>query len=304
MKLRTLFMTAVLSLAMSVAVFAAPIGNGGVDNGQAQPDSNTGTAASTTNLEGGADDYSFYKMSSAASMFVNGAMSPDGQYNLSDWQGVNNGGISGALLGFSDANKTKGVVSFFTGLTSAATASVSYDALIQADEDPDINMGFSGYALYGAALSDLGLDKMIADGSVMNIVRSLAGALALFVYVLAKLPFVVFQVSIDILQALNPFKWFMYAGHALDADTLSMMGPLATPLEGIARFVSHIYDLCYSARSYLYYCKPFYPQGFAFPERPSERFKAVCDSGVLHDFRCRTSRVYLYGVARCYVHRC
>lgn len=53
MKLRTLFMTAVLSLAMSVAVFAAPIGNGGVDNGQAQPDSNTGTAASTTNLEGG-----------------------------------------------------------------------------------------------------------------------------------------------------------------------------------------------------------------------------------------------------------
>ena len=250
MKLRTLFMTAVLSLAMSVAVFAAPIGNGGVDNGQAQPDSNTGTAASTTNLEGGADDYSFYKMSSAASMFVNGAMSPDGQYNLSDWQGVNNGGISGALLGFSDANKTKGVVSFFTGLTSAATASVSYDALIQADEDPDINMGFSGYALYGAALSDLGLDKMIADGSVMNIVRSLAGALALFVYVLAKLPFVVFQVSIDILQALNPFKWFMYAGHALDADTLSMMGPLATPLEGIARFVSHIYDLFYGLGMY------------------------------------------------------
>ena len=250
MKLRTLFMTAVLSLAMSVAVFAAPIGNGGVDNGQAQPDSNTGTAASTTNLEGGADDYSFYKMSSAASMFVNGAMSPDGQYNLSDWQGVNNGGISGALLGFSDANKTKGVVSFFTGLTSAATASVSYDALIQADEDPDINMGFSGYALYGAALSDLGLDKMIADGSVMNIVRSLAGALALFVYVLAKLPFVVFQVSIDILQALNPFKWFMYAGHALDVDTLSMMGPLATPLEGIARFVSHIYDLFYGLGMY------------------------------------------------------
>lgn len=250
MKLRTLFMTAVLSLAMSVAVFAAPIGNGGVDNGQAQPDSNTGTAASTTNLEGGADDYSFYKMSSAASMFVNGAMSPDGQYNLSDWQGVNNGGISGALLGFSDANKTKGVVSFFTGLTSAATASVSYDALIQADEDPDINMGFSGYALYGAALSDLGLDKMIADGSVMNIVRSLAGALALFVYVLAKIPFVVFQVSIDILQALNPFKWFMYAGHALDADTLSMMGPLATPLEGIARFVSHIYDLFYGLGMY------------------------------------------------------
>lgn len=250
MKLRTLFMTAVLSLAMSVAVFAAPIGNGGVDNGQAQPDSNTGTAASTTNLEGGADDYSFYKMSSAASMFVNGAMSPDGQYNLSDWQGVNNGGISGALLGFSDANKTKGVVSFFTGLTSAATASVSYDALIQADEDPDINMGFSGYALYGAALSDLGLDKMIADGSVMNIVRSLAGALALFVYVLAKIPFVVFQVSIDILQALNPFKWLMYAGHALDADTLSMMGPLATPLEGIARFVSHIYDLFYGLGMY------------------------------------------------------
>ena len=250
MKLRTLFMTAVLSLAMSVAVLAAPIGNGGVDNGQAQPDSNTGTAASTTNLEGGADDYSFYKMSSAASMFVNGAMSPDGQYNLSDWQGVNNGGISGALLGFSDANKTKGVVSFFTGLTSAATASVSYDALIQADEDPDINMGFSGYALYGAALSDLGLDKMIADGSVMNIVRSLAGALALFVYVLAKIPFVVFQVSIDILQALNPFKWFMYAGHALDSETLAMMGPLATPLEGIARFVSHIYDLFYGLGMY------------------------------------------------------
>lgn len=250
MKLRTLFMTAVLSLAMSVAVLAAPIGNGGVDNGQAQSDSNTGIAASTTNLEGGADDYSFYKMSSAASMFVNGAMSPDGQYNLSDWQGVNNGGISGALLGFSDANKTKGVVSFFTGLTSAATASVSYDALIQADEDPDINMGFSGYALYGAALSDLGLDKMIADGSVMNIVRSLAGALALFVYVLAKIPFVVFQVSIDILQALNPFKWFMYAGHALDSETLSMMGPLATPLEGIARFVSHIYDLFYGLGMY------------------------------------------------------
>ena len=251
MKLRTLFMTAVLSLAMSVAVFAAPIGNGGVDNGQAQPDSNTGVAASSTNLEGGADDYSFYKMSSAASMFVNGAMSPDGQYSLSEWQGVNNGGISGALLGFSDANKTKGVVSFFTGLTSAATASVSYDALIQADEDPDINMGFSGYALYGAALSDLGLDKMIADGSIANIVRSIAGALALFVYVLAKLPFVVFQVSINILQALNPFKWLMYAGHALDADTLSMMGPLATPLEGIARFVSHIYDMFYSLGVYV-----------------------------------------------------
>lgn len=251
MKLRTLFMTAVLSLAMSVAVFAAPIGNGGVDNGQAQPDSNTGVAASSTNLEGGADDYSFYKMSSAASMFVNGAMSPDGQYSLSGWQGVNNGGISGALLGFSDANKTKGVVSFFTGLTSAATASVSYDALIQADEDSDINMGFSGYALYGAALSDLGLDKMIADGSIANIVRSIAGALALFVYVLAKLPFVVFQVSINILQALNPFKWLMYAGHALDADTLSMMGPLATPLEGIARFVSHIYDMFYGLGVYV-----------------------------------------------------
>ena len=251
MKFRTLFMTAVLSLAMSVAVLAAPIGNGGVDNGQAQPDSNTGVAASSTNLEGGADDYSFYKMSSAASMFVNGAMSPDGQYSLSEWQGVNNGGISGALLGFSDANKTKGVVSFFTGLTSAATASVSYDALIQADEDPDINMGFSGYALYGAALSDLGLDKMIADGSIANIVRSIAGALALFVYVLAKLPFVVFQVSINILQALNPFKWLMYAGHALDADTLSMMGPLATPLEGIARFVSHIYDMFYSLGVYV-----------------------------------------------------
>ena len=66
----------------------------------------------TSNLNSGfnsEEDYSFYKMSSAASMFYNAAISPGQSLKWGDWENAN-AGIGAGFMGVSDANKTKGCI--------------------------------------------------------------------------------------------------------------------------------------------------------------------------------------------------
>ena len=79
-------------------------------------------------------------------MFYGAAASPGQSLKWGDWENAN-GGLGAGFMGFSDANKTKGVVGMWQSFTSTSSASVSYDALVL---NPKVNVAY--YAYYGAAL--------------------------------------------------------------------------------------------------------------------------------------------------------
>ena len=80
-------------------------------------------------------------MSSAASMFYGAAASPGQSLKWGDWENAN-GGLGAGFMGFSDANKTKGVVGMWQSFTSTSSASVSYDALVL---NPKFNVAYYAY---------------------------------------------------------------------------------------------------------------------------------------------------------------
>lgn len=200
----------------------------------------------TSNLSSGfnsEEDYSFYKMSSAASMFYNAAISPGQSLKWGDWENAN-AGIGAGFMGFSDANKTKGFIAgIVQALTSTSSASVSYDALVINNK---ANVAY--YAYYGAALRNLGVDRMLEQTGFPVIVRFFAGLILILAYIVSMVPNLFFKFAIYLLRYLNIFSWASegirqtvgsYYADAVKTDPNS-------PFAAVGDFVSKSYGALYN----------------------------------------------------------
>lgn len=203
-------------------------------------DYDTGNLSSGFNSE---EDYSFYKMSSAASMFYNAATSPGQSLKWGDWENAN-AGIGAGFMGFSDANKTKGFIAgIVQALTSTSSASVSYDALVINNK---ANVAY--YAYYGAALRNLGVDRMLEQTGFPVIVRFFAGLMLILAYIVSMVPNLFFKFAIHLLRYLNIFSWASegirqtvgtYYADAVKTDPNS-------PFAAVGDFVSKSYGALYN----------------------------------------------------------
>lgn len=188
------------------------------------------------------EDYSFYKMSSAASMFYNAAISPGQSLKWGDWEDAN-AGMGAGFMGFSDANKTKGIVAgIVQALTSISSASVSYDALVL-----NSKAHVDGYVYYGAALKNLGVDSTLETTGLPKIIRLFAGLLLILVYAVATVPELFFKVAIQLLRYLNIFSW---ASKGIEQTVGSYWADVVktdpnSPLVAIGDFVSKTYRALY-----------------------------------------------------------
>lgn len=159
------------------------------------------------------DDLSFYSAASSAATYYEKTHMPNGDDDekASDWKdgGTLNAGTAGGLLGFRDQNYNKGVFGLFSSFSSS-DQSQSYDAL---DRNTSGNPATSksdkaiaDYARYGRALTQLNLDST-SSGLINNIIRFIAGALMMVVYLVSALIGVLFGGVLTILSWFNPFGW-------------------------------------------------------------------------------------------------
>lgn len=159
------------------------------------------------------DDLSFYSAASSAATYYEKTHMPNGDDDekASDWKdgGTLNAGTAGGLLGFRDQNYNKGVFGLFSSFSSS-DQSQSYDAL---DRNTSGNPATSksdkaiaDYARYGRALTQLNLDST-GSGLINNIIRFIAGALMMVVYLVSALIGVLFGGVLTILSWFNPFGW-------------------------------------------------------------------------------------------------
>ena len=173
--------------------------------------------------------YDFYSLSSiASSVLSHAAGDPDAEIWGADGvfgENINPNG-AGALLGFCDTNKVKGI-DILAILNSASSAEYSYKTLIGSLEgngnsvfsvpafSPD-GLGasttmhvFAPYVVLGAVLSDTGLDEIKSwDSSMDGMVRLLFGAVIMVVYMVSSVVPAIFGGIIQVLKMLNPFQFF------------------------------------------------------------------------------------------------
>lgn len=184
------------------------------------------------------NDFSFYKVSSAATAYYDDAHNPTsgdthGVFNYSD--------ISidkaGAFVGFIDEDYESGLIGSTVSYLSGSSQSRSYDSFQEE--------GLQDYVLYGHALSILGLDSTANETfDVLQIARFVGGLLLMLVYTAALSADCFFAIVISILKTLNPFAWFM-AGVSNVSSSFSKWFDTTpeTPsvLDGVSQFITGWY---------------------------------------------------------------
>lgn len=184
------------------------------------------------------NDFSFYKISSAATAYYDDAHNP----TSSDTEGVfdyfdNPMDKAGAFVGFIDEDYESGLIGSTVSYLSSSSQSRSYDSFQEE--------GLKDYVLYGHALSILGLDSTANDTfDILQIARFIGGLLLMLVYTTALAADSFFAIVISILKTLNPFAWFM-AGVSNVSSSFSQWFDTTpeTPsvLDGISQFVTGWY---------------------------------------------------------------
>lgn len=184
------------------------------------------------------NDFSFYKVSSAATAYYDDAHNP----TSGDTKGVfDYSGISidkaGAFVGFIDEDYESGLIGSTVSYLSGSSQSRSYDSFKEE--------GLKDYVLYGHALSVFGLDSTANDTfDIPSIARFIGGLLLMLVYTAALAADSFFAIVISILKTLNPFAWFM-AGVSKVSSSFSKWFDTTpeTPsvLDGISQFVTGWY---------------------------------------------------------------
>lgn len=184
------------------------------------------------------NDFSFYKVSSAATAYYDDAHNP----TSGDTKGVfDYSGISldkaGAFVGFIDEDYESGLIGSTVSYLSGSSQSRSYDSFKEE--------GLKDYVLYGHALSILGLDSTANETfDILSIARFIGGLLLMLVYTAALAADSFFAIVISILKTLNPFAWFM-AGVSNVSSSFSKWFDTTpeTPsvLDGISQFITGWY---------------------------------------------------------------
>lgn len=197
-----------------------------------------------------AGKYSFYKVTSLLTAMTSNVMSPDAKAKdvtsfQTNWAPVlNDSGAAGSLLSYADPGFFDLKGWGMSGLSMAST-NVSYDKLRLQDGDgdkeiPASKQGMLGYAYYGKALSELGIDTAKTGGG-FDIVRPVGGGLMFTVYAMGWAVDELFNGVIDLLKLLNPFRLFYDAISSTDAG--ATVGSAWGPFSGVAKLVSDIYKM-------------------------------------------------------------
>lgn len=184
------------------------------------------------------NDFSFYKVSSAATAYYDDAHNPTsgdtrGVFNYSG----NSMDKAGAFVGFIDEDYESGLIGSTVSYLSGSSQSRSYDSFQEE--------GLKDYVLYGHALSILGLDSTANETfDILSIARFIGGLLLMLVYTAALAADSFFAVVISILKTLNPFAWFM-AGVSNVSSSFSKWFDTTpeTPsvLDGVSQFITGWY---------------------------------------------------------------
>lgn len=182
-------------------------------------------------------DFSFYKISSAATAYYDDAHNPTSD----DTNGFDYFDIpmdkAGAFVGFIDEDYESGLIGSTISYLSGSSQSRSYDSFREE--------GLKDYVLYGHALSALGLDSTANETfDILSIARFIGGLFLMLVYTTALSADAFFAIVISILKVLNPFAWFM-AGVTNVSTSFSQWFDTTpeTPsvLDGVSQFITGWY---------------------------------------------------------------
>lgn len=187
------------------------------------------------------DKYSLYGASAAVSASYGKAISPTGGNDA--WKELgDNAGTAGGLLGYPDANFFEDVGWFFQSMTMGSK-SVSMASLHGL---PSGYGGVEDYALYGATLNALGLDESSTGFSALG--RQLIGYPTILAYACAGLVDTMMVLPLQMLQILNPFKFFYGALQAVSPPLAAAMvngdtSGISGPLKPVVTMMSNVYSL-------------------------------------------------------------
>lgn len=192
--------------------------------------------------------FSFYNLASDVSSYFGRVVSPDeeGDDLGGGWETVaETPSEAGAMLGYTDPDFSLSV-EWLTSMLSGSSKSLGYDTLVSQDSSGERTNLFEGlldYAHFGAANRDLGLDSM-SSGIGAGFLHMAGGGVIWLLYVLAAGIPLLFKVVVDILQLLNPFRWFHDAWMTISptfAGGISDGQGAPGPLTGLARWISSWY---------------------------------------------------------------
>lgn len=177
-----------------------------------QNEGNNNSNGNGSGNEGGnKDDYSFYHLASSAATYYNGTQNPDLGVKFEEGAGKSNVNMNdaGGMLGYADPqyDKNNWIGSVVAGLSNSATR-FTYNNFRTGELQ-----GLYHYAMYGRALTAMGLDSTAQQGAFNDIMRFLAGGLLMIAYTFAvSVPFIFKAVGM-LLTYLNPFQFFIAPGN-------------------------------------------------------------------------------------------
>lgn len=150
------------------------------------------------------EDWSLYRVASAAATFLNESMSPSGARGDAEeisWSHTvaNMAGNAGGFLGYSDQNKTPGVSGWISSALSGSSSSYSVDLFRGGD--------FEEYIRFGSLLSILNFDD-VGSALSINMFRYISGFIMMCAYAAAVSVDIIFNCVFTLLSWLNPFRWF------------------------------------------------------------------------------------------------
>lgn len=159
-------------------------------------------------------------------------------------------GNAGALLGYADVlSDDKGIVGWLMNSYTAASATISYDQLINVintgdvDGDGDVDKFDAGaknplyqYAVYGEALTNMGLVSASRAGMISSMFRGLGALIMMAAYVLANIAPFLFRLALLLLVTFNPFRLFETVINGTASANLGM-------ISGLANYVGSIYKV-------------------------------------------------------------
>ena len=183
-------------------------------------------------------NYDYYTLSSVASSTFSNAVAK-GEVSSVFGNIPSNG--AGALLGFCDENKTRGI-NILQILTSTSTAEYSYKSILPSmSNSPLVSNGsdvFAPYVVLGAVLSDCGLDSTGIGIGTSNMLRYGVGSSIVILYAVSMLVPYFFSIVISVLEKLNPFQFFATAGSGNMTNVYAdLAGAGTTRFAGLTEFV-------------------------------------------------------------------
>ena len=205
------------------------------------------------------DANSFYNLSSGVSGAYSNVGSPNGDsMDPEKWApALKYPANAGSVVGFSDPNITEGVLKWITSNASGSSGAISYRTFAETDKTIEGSKVLD-YAHYGATLKDLGLDTT-SNRMAPGIKRFVLGFIMMGAFVASSVVSMAFRLSLEVLIALNPFKFLfdgvnavsskfadgMAQGQGNGADGGTLSGAVAAAFSGIRALMSGLYKVLY-----------------------------------------------------------